>query len=119
MAKTPEPKLINTLADLLADLAEFKGDPKTTPVRFYDGAEPQPLSVVVYSHHSAPNKQDIRFERRLDRDLLRAEMRRRLAESEEELGKTVEKLDKLRKRLTWQIQARDQNKAIVEGTFFK
>lgn len=113
MSNKPSDKPINTVADLMADLKSFTGDPKITPVLLFDGAQAWPLHVLVTSHQSAPDKFEIWIEKRLDREYVVARMRARLRESEADISELIEKIDRQRQRLSTAVQLRDQYKTLL------
>ncbi len=96
---------INTLADLLAELRAFRGDPKTTPIYLADGFKETRLHVAFLEDRG---KHQIRFQCRLDHEFVVAGMRRRLRDSEEEIAKLVEKIERNRRDLGVYLEARDQ-----------
>jgi hypothetical protein len=101
-------KRIDTLADLLEELLTFKGDPKKTAVLLFDGAQTAGLSVQVASHSSAPNKFEMLFQKRLDREFVVAGILRRKTDADEDIKTLVDKIDRLRRDLTSRMEARDQ-----------
>ena len=101
-------KVIDTLADLLAQLATFEELPDTTPVRFIDPTGENTFVMSSSSHWSKPKQFLIRIEKKLDREYVVAGIRARLRNAEDDIAELVEKIDRQRATLTSRMETRDQ-----------